>query len=88
MQELAGLTKEAPTMPPVPGKTPSTNNQSSDKPGYTKFDNEMKNTLTDWITDTITYSKDLLKAGAISADDAKALDQICRKVQSVIKIVK
>jgi hypothetical protein len=71
MQELAGLTKEAPAMPPVPGKSSSSNLSDSLKEKYIQQ-------AFDVVGSTATYKKYKI----LDDSEIKTLEDILDKVMT------
>ena len=82
MQELAGLTKEAPTMPPVPGNTkpklPPVPGKSSSAPLDDKKREKYINQAFDVVASTATYEKYKI----LNSNEIKALEDILDKVMT------
>ena len=82
MQELAGLTKEAPTMPPVPGnnkpKLPPVPGKSSSTPLDDKRREKYINQAFDVVASTATYEKYKI----LNSNEIKALEDILDKVMT------
>ena len=82
MQELAGLTKEAPTMPPVPGNKPKLPPGPGKTPVKSNLSDSLKEKYINQAFDVVGATATYKKYKILDDSEIKTLEDILNKVMT------